>query len=257
MDIMEQTTTLSQLSKDTSVSQAVRHNQAEFQSTETLSALPSTEKLAIMSSTEIILEPSWFYYFVKRASDIVLSLLGIVVLIPVFLVIALCIKLDDGGDVLHFREIIGMHGRRFYALKFRTMIPNADEYLAQRPELLRKYQENMKLAGDPRITRVGKILRTTSLDELPQLFNVLIGQMSLVGPRIIHPSELSRFGIYAQKRLSLKPGITGLWQISGRQHISYTERVELDMRYIDTRSLLNDFVILVKTLKVFIIHTGA
>ncbi len=207
-------------------------------------------------TTEIICSPSWVYYFVKRACDIILALFGLIVLSPIFLGVALYIKLIDGGPVLHFREIIGMHGKRFYAWKFRTMIPDADVYLAQRPDLLLKYQQNMKLRGDPRITKTGKFLRKSSLDELPQLVNVLIGQMTLVGPRIIHPSELPRFGEYAHKRLSIRPGITGLWQISGRQHICYDERVMLDMRYIDTRSLLGDLLILIKTLKVFVIHTG-
>ncbi len=204
-------------------------------------------------------EPSKVYYIVKRLLDIVLSLFGIVLLIPVLLCIALCIKLDDGGPILHFREIIGKHGKRFYALKFRTMIPDADTYLAKHPELMQKFKQNMKLTQDqdPRITRTGRFLRKTSLDELTQLFNVLVGQMSLVGPRIIHPSELARYGEYGQKRLSVKPGITGLWQISGRQHISYDERVQLDMQYIDTRSFIVDLVILVRTLKVFVVHTGA
>ena len=134
---------------------------------------------------------------------------------------------------------------------------DADAYLVKHPELMRKYLRNMKLDRDPRITKAGRFLRKTSLDELPQLFNVLVGQMSLVGPRIIHPSELPRYGEWSQKRLSVKPGITGLWQISGRQHISYDERVLLDMRYIDNRSLIVDFTILLKTLKVFIVHTGA
>lgn len=213
--------------------------------------------ISCTASTEIEYEPPLLYYATKRAIDIVLSIIGIIALLPVFLIVATCIKLDDGGTILHFREIIGMHGRRFYALKFRTMIPNADDYLARHPELLHKFQQNMKLAGDPRITRVGRVLRTTSLDELPQLFNVLVGQMSLIGPRIIHPSELPRYGQYAQKRLSVKPGISGLWQISGRQHISYDERVSLDMQYIDNRSTLYDLTILLKTLRVFIIHTGA
>lgn len=208
-------------------------------------------------TTAIICQPSRTYYFIKRVCDILLALFGLIVLSPVFLSVALYIKLNDGGPVLHFREIIGMHGKRFYAWKFRTMIPDADAYLTRHPDLLRKYQQNMKLRGDPRITKSGKLLRKTSLDELPQLVNVLIGQMTLVGPRIIHPSELLRFGEYAYKRLSVKPGITGLWQISGRQHVSYDERVMLDMHYIDTRSLLGDFLILIKTLKVFIIHTGA
>lgn len=209
------------------------------------------------ASTLVVRSPSTMYLVTKRCVDVVLSLIGIIALVPLFLLIAVCIKLDDRGDILHFREIIGHRGRRFYALKFRTMIPNADDYLAKHPELLRKYQQNMKLERDPRITRVGRILRKTSLDELPQLCNVFVGQMSLVGPRIIHPSELPRYGDYAQKRLSVKPGITGLWQISGRQHISYEERVSLDMRYIDNRSFLLDLVILLKTLKVFFVHTGA
>ena len=202
-------------------------------------------------------EPSRLYYISKRLLDIVLALFGILFLLPVFLIIAICVKMDDGGSVLHFREIVGKHGKRFYALKFRTMIPDADTYLTKHPELLRKFKQNMKLERDPRITRIGKFLRKTSLDELPQLFNVLVGQMSLVGPRIIHPSELPRYGEYGQKRLSVKPGITGLWQISGRQHISYDERVQLDMQYIDTRTFIVDLIILVKTLKVFIVHTGA
>lgn len=208
-------------------------------------------------SPDIVREPSKAYHLVKRCLDLMLSLCGIITLTPIFLLIAVCIKLDDGGNVLHFREIIGRHGRRFYALKFRTMRADADEYLARHPELMRKFQQNMKLEKDPRITKVGRFLRRTSLDELPQLFNVLVGQMSLVGPRIIHPSELSRYGEYAHKRLAVLPGITGLWQISGRQHISYDERVLLDMRYIDHRSSVVDFTILVKTLKVFIVHTGA
>jgi exopolysaccharide production protein ExoY len=207
--------------------------------------------------TTIICEPSLLYYGSKRLIDFVLALVGILALMPVFALIAICIKLDDGGSILHFREIIGQYGRRFHALKFRTMIPDADTYLAKRPELMQKFQQNMKLERDPRITCVGKFLRKTSLDELPQLFNVLIGQMSLVGPRIIHPSELPRYGEYAQKRLSVRPGITGLWQISGRQHISYKERVLLDMQYIYTRSFFLDLSILIKTLKVFIAHTGA
>jgi lipopolysaccharide/colanic/teichoic acid biosynthesis glycosyltransferase len=213
--------------------------------------------LQAVIGTRIVREPSMIYYTSKRLIDISLSVLGILLLIPVLLIIAVCIKLDDGGPILHFREIIGQHGRRFFALKFRTMRPDADAYLAKHPELMRKYQQNMKLERDPRITKVGRFLRKTSLDELPQLFNVLVGQMSLVGPRIIHPSELPRYGEWAHERLSVRPGITGLWQISGRQHISYDERVLFDIRYIDNRSCVTDLTILLKTLKVFIVHTGA
>lgn len=201
-------------------------------------------------------EPSQFYYFLKRLTDMLLAIVGLITLLLVFLIIAICIKLDDGGDILYFREIIGQHGKRFFALKFRTMISDADVYLEKHPKLKQRYLRNMKLIDDPRITRVGRFLRRTSLDELPQLFNVLLGQMSLVGPRIIHPSELPRYGDFALKRLSVKPGITGLWQISGRQHIAYDERIMLDMHYIDTRSFISDLMILCKTLKVLVVHTG-
>jgi exopolysaccharide production protein ExoY len=124
------------------------------------------------------------------------------------------------------------------------------------PELMQEYQQNMKLEHDPRITRIGGFLRRTSLDELPQLFNVLIGQMTLVGPRMIHPIELPRYGRYAQKRLSVKPGMTGLWQLYGRRQDSLETRIALDMQYIDTRSIFLDLIILLKTIKVFIIQTG-
>ncbi len=230
----------------------------EGPASQSATGVPNTEPLASANRSDFVVRKASRLYLVsKQLFDFVMSLVGIILLLPVFLIIALCIKLDDGGPILHFREIIGQHGRRFFALKFRTMIPDADAYLAKHPELMRKYQQNMKLNRDPRITRVGKFLRKTSLDELPQLLNVLVGQMSLVGPRIIHPSELPRYGEYAPKRLSVKPGITGLWQISGRQHICYDERVQLDMHYINTRTFVLDLAILVKTLKVFIVHTGA
>jgi lipopolysaccharide/colanic/teichoic acid biosynthesis glycosyltransferase len=215
------------------------------------------QTLAIVSPSVAHEASLVYYFFSKRLIDITLSVLGRVLLMPIFLIIAVCIKPDDGGKILHFGEIIGQHGRRFFVLKFRRMIPDTDVYLAKHPELMKKFQRNMKLECDLRITRIGKFLRKTSLDELPQLFNVLVGQMSLVGPRMIHPSELPRYGKWARKWLSVRPGITGLWQISGRQHISYEERVLLDVHYIDNRTCRNDLAILFKTLRVFIVNTGA
>ncbi len=215
-----------------------------------------TETAVLEISTLIDHESSVLYRFSKRFLDIFLAIIGIIVLIPLFLVIAVCIKLNDGGDVFHFREIIGMNNRCFFALKFRTMIPDADAYLVNHPKLLQEYKQTMKLEEDPRITRIGGFLRRTSLDELPQLFNVLIGQMTLVGPRMIHPMELSRYGKYVQKRLSVKPGITGLWQLYGRKHDSLETRIALDMQYIDSRTILLDLVILLKTIKVLVIQTG-
>ena len=207
-------------------------------------------------SIDIAHNSSLLRYASKRLLDIVLATFGIVVLIPVFLVIAVCIKLEDGGDILYFREMIGLRGRRFIMLKFRTMIPNADAYLEQHPELKLEYQKSMKLQYDPRITRLGRFLRKTYLDELPQLFNVLVGQMSFVGPRAIHQGELPLYGEYAEKRHSVKPGITGVWQISPDRHRCYEERIPLDMQYIDNHSFFLDLVILLKTLKVLIIPTG-
>src|SRR5947209_4828628 len=207
-------------------------------------------------STAITHDPSLLYYALKRLIDIILAAVGVVVLIPVFLVIAICIKLDDGGDILYFREMIGLRGRNFTILKFRTMIPNADAYLEQHPELKLEYEKNMKLDYDPRVTRLGRFLRRTYLDELPQLFNVLIGHMSLVGPRSLPVRELALYGEYAQKRLTVKPGVTGSWQVSENRYSSYAKRILLDMQYIDNRSFFLDLIILLKTLKVLIVQAG-
>ncbi len=218
------------------------------------STVSSVDDTAI--SPDSIQNSSLLYRASKRLLDIVLAIIGIVVLTPVFLVIALCIKLEDGGNILYFRKMIGLHGRCFTILKFRTMIPDAGTYLEKHPELKADYEKNMKLQYDPRITRLGGFLRKTYLDELPQLFNVLIGQMSLVGPRAIHQRELTLYGEFVEKRHSVKPGMTGLWQISPDRYRCYEERISLDMGYIDTRSFFLDVLILVKTIKVFLAQTG-
>jgi exopolysaccharide production protein ExoY len=207
-------------------------------------------------SEDIIRESSLLYNVLKRLLDVVFSTVGIVVLMPLFLAIAVCIKLQDGGNIFYFREMIGLRGRRFIMLKFRTMVPDADTYLEQKSELKLEYQKNMKLQYDPRITRLGRFLRKVYLDEFPQLFNVLAGHMSLVGPRAIHESELILYGEYAEKRHSVKPGITGLWQISPDRYRCYKDRIPLDMQYICNRSFFFDLAILLKTLKVFINPTG-
>jgi len=206
--------------------------------------------------TDTARNPSLFYRTSKRLLDVVLATVGIVALLPVFFVVAVCIKFEDGGDIFYFREMVGLHGRRFTMFKFRTMIPHADSYLEQHPELKLAFQENMKLQHDPRITRTGRFLRKIYLDELPQLFNVLIGNMSIVGPRAIHQRELILYGEYAEKRHTVKPGMTGLWQISPDRHKCYEDRIPLDMQYIDGGSLFLDLVILFKTLKVCVVSTG-
>lgn len=182
----------------------------------------------------------------KRILDIVGSGLLILMLVPVFLTVGLLIFLTDGAPMIYQRRVVGPRGS-FDAYKFRTMVRNADVQLALNPEMMRAYEEQFKLKSDPRITRLGKWLRKYSVDELPQLFNVLKGQMSLVGPRMITEPELEKYGSYKSLLLSVKPGLTGYWQIKGRQDVSYSERVQMDVHYISNWSLTLDILILLKT----------
>ena len=210
---------------------------------------------SFMSNT-ITHNPSLLYFVLKRLLDIIIALIGLIVLMPVILVIAFCIKLYDGGNIFYLRKMVGLEGRPFTLMKFRTMIPNAEAYLENHPALKLEFQKNMKLRDDPRVTRLGRFLRKAYLDELPQLFNVIAGHMSLVGPRAIHEGELALYGVYGEKRHSVKPGITGLWQISPTRYTCYGERIPLDMQYIDNRSMRLDLIILIKTLKIFIVFSG-
>lgn len=183
----------------------------------------------------------------KRALDLVLAAVVLFAASPFLAVMALLVKLDSPGPVFYRRRVVGLGGRPFDAFKVRTMVVNADEVLRQYPDLWAEYEENVKLKHDPRMTRVGRWLRRLSLDEVPQFFNVLRGEMSLVGPRMVTPEELLRYGAFAARRSSVKPGITGLWQVSGRQEVSYEERIRLDMAYIDHWSLWLDLKIMLKT----------
>lgn len=180
----------------------------------------------------------------KTVLDYVVVLLGSLVLLPFIAAIALLIKLDSRGPVFYRRRVLGVGGKEFGAFKFRTMVINGDEILAQNPALLAELQATHKLKVDPRITRVGHWLRRTSLDELPQFINVLLGQMSLVGPRMISPVEAEMYGRMKYNLLTVKPGLTGLWQVSGRSDLSYDERVRLDMHYIRNYSIWLDLQIL-------------
>jgi lipopolysaccharide/colanic/teichoic acid biosynthesis glycosyltransferase len=181
----------------------------------------------------------------------------LVLLSPLLLVIAIAIRLDTPGPILYRRRVIGQEGKPFMALKFRSMVANAHELLTQDPTLLQQYQQNLKVADDPRVTQVGRILRKTTLDELPQLINVLKGEMSLVGPRVLGDIELARFGEYGDKVLSVKPGMAGLWVASGRHTLPFERRVELEMEYIDRWSLWLDIKILLKSALAVIRMVGA
>jgi exopolysaccharide biosynthesis polyprenyl glycosylphosphotransferase len=193
----------------------------------------------------------------KTTLDYVGALLGIIVLSPVFLIISLLIRRDSPGPVIHRRRVVGLYGREFEAYKFRTMIPDADAYLRAHPELQEEWDRDGKIQNDPRIIPVGNFLRRYSLDELPQLFNVLKGQMSLVGPRMITPMELNHFGRWRHNLLTVKPGMTGLWQVSGRSDLSYTERVQMDMQYIRNYTVWSDLKLLFNTGRAVLKGRGA
>ncbi|PYS44428.1 MAG: hypothetical protein DMF71_03570 [Acidobacteria bacterium] len=199
----------------------------------------------------------------KRSFDLFLALLALIVLSPLWLVIAVLIKLDSRGPIFYRQERVGMDGRVFLFFKFRTMRADTDD--AAHREFQRKYitgqpESNLgdedrpayKLRADERVTRVGRLLRKTSLDELPQLFNVLCGDMSIVGPRPPIPYEVESYQLWHRKRLDMKPGITGLWQVSGRNRLSFEEMVRMDLYYIENWSLLLDLKIILRTLPVML-----
>jgi lipopolysaccharide/colanic/teichoic acid biosynthesis glycosyltransferase len=182
----------------------------------------------------------------KRCIDAAGSAMLLVLLSPVFVVISLLVIYDDGFPVLYRRRVVCTKGQ-FDAFKFRTMVRNADRVLASDRALKAEFERNFKLKRDPRVTRLGTMLRKYSLDELPQLFNVLLGQMSLVGPRMITNAELSKYGDKKHLLLTVKPGLTGYWQVRGRQNVSYEERVSMDLHYLTQWSLKLDLQILMAT----------
>jgi exopolysaccharide biosynthesis polyprenyl glycosylphosphotransferase len=193
----------------------------------------------------------------KFVSDYLLAIGSLIVLAPFLLLIAFCIKISSPGPVLHRRLVMGLNGKQFYALKFRTMFTNGDEILDQHPELKSELLTNHKLKNDPRITPIGAFLRKYSLDELPQLFNVLKRDMSLVGPRMISPEEAAMYKQFVMNLLTVLPGITGLWQVSGRSDISYEERVRLDMYYVRNWSVWLDLQLLFQTIPAVLKAKGA
>jgi exopolysaccharide production protein ExoY len=198
------------------------------------------------------------YLLIKRCLDVCLVLVALLLAAPLLVLVALLVKLDDGGPVLYRREVLGRYDAPFFILKFRTMVANADQILAADPLLQEEYRrQNFKLRRDPRVTRVGRLLRRTSLDELPQLWNILRGHMSLVGPRSIHVTERELYGDFYAVRRCLRPGLTGLWQVSGRSDTTYDERIRLDQEYMLRCSLRRDFSILLRTVAVVMSGKGA
>jgi exopolysaccharide biosynthesis polyprenyl glycosylphosphotransferase len=196
-------------------------------------------------------------HFLKLVLDYLITITGLIIISPLLLVIATLIKLSSPGPIIHKRKVMGINGKTFHALKFRTMVVNGDEVLDAHPELKEELAKNYKLKDDPRITKVGAFLRKFSLDELPQLFNVLSRDMSLVGPRMISPEEVAMYKQFDMNLLTVHPGITGLWQVSGRSDISYDERVRLDMYYIRNWSIWLDLQLLFQTIPAVLKGRGA
>jgi len=193
----------------------------------------------------------------KAALDYGLALIVLVLCGPLLALIAVAIVLDSPGPILYRRRVLGRGSRPFDALKFRTMVPNADDILSSDPEMMATYKNGYKLKRDPRVTRLGAFLRKYSLDELPQVFNVLRGQMSLVGPRMITLEESKEYGQWRLNLLTVKPGITGLWQVSGRSDLSYKQRIRLDMHYIRNYSIWLDLQVLFRTIPAVFNGNGA
>ena len=200
------------------------------------------------------------YNFVKRMFDIIMSILSVILFAPLFLIISVMIKLDSKGKVIYKHKRIGKNGKYIYLYKFRTMHTNSKEILEELlkdPKIRKEWEENFKLENDPRITRVGKFLRRTSLDELPQLLNILLGDMSIVGPRPVVDDEIDKYGIYKTKFLSVTPGLTGWWACNGRSCTSYEERIKLELYYVEHRSIILDIKTLFKTVTAVIKGHGA
>ena len=193
----------------------------------------------------------------KRFFDISFSLAGLIILSPFFLILTIWIRRNSPGPAFYRRRVLGLNGKQFDAFKFRTMRVNGDQILAAHPELQAELKANYKLKDDPRVTHLGAFLRKFSIDELPQLFNVLRGEMSLVGPRMITPPELKEYGQWGMNLLTVRPGLTGLWQVSGRSDVSYEERTRLDMFYIRNYTIWFDVLLVMRTIPAVLGKKGA
>lgn len=198
------------------------------------------------------------YNVTKRVLDVLLSFIGLIVLSPIFLILGIMIKIDSKGSVFFTHKRIGKDGKEIGIYKFRTMHENAEQMIENfTEEQMEEYKENYKLKNDPRITRIGKFLRRTSLDELPQILNILKGELSIIGPRPVITSELEKYGPNKNKFLSVKPGLTGYWQANGRSTTTYAERMDMELYYVDNRSLWLDIRLFFKTFISVIKKEGA
>ncbi|MDM5307527.1 sugar transferase [Peribacillus frigoritolerans] len=198
------------------------------------------------------------YLRMKRLTDIIGSLIGLILLLPVFMIVVIFIKIEDPKGPIFFKQVrIGKDETEFYMYKFRSMVTDAEDKLKDILSLNEVSGAMFKMKEDPRVTKIGKFIRKTSIDELPQLWNVLKGEMSLVGPRPPLTREVEQYTSFDKQRLLVTPGCTGLWQVSGRNGLSFEEMVDLDIQYINNRSIYRDIKIILKTVKCMINSDGA
>ena len=198
------------------------------------------------------------YKIVKRTTDVALSTIAMIALMPLFLIISLAIKLESRGPVFFKHTRIGKDGKIIKIYKFRSMVENAEDLIKKfTPEQMKEYKENYKLKNDPRITKVGKFLRRTSLDELPQLINIMKGDLSIIGPRPVVADELKKYGVNIEKFLSVTPGLTGYWAANGRSCTSYEQRMQMELFYIDNISLKMDAKVFFETIGAVAKRKGA
>ena len=209
-------------------------------------------------SNENILKRQSPYRYIKRFMDVILATIALVVLSPIFLIIAIAIKIESKGPVFFKHARIGKNGKIIKLYKFRSMVMNAEKLIKSfTPEQMKEYKENYKLTNDPRITKIGKFLRKTSLDELPQLFNIIKGDLSIIGPRPVITDELKKYGTNTEKFLSVTPGLTGYWAANGRSCTTYEQRMQMELYYIDNLSLKMDIKVFFKTIEAVIKREGA
>lgn len=192
-------------------------------------------------------ETKILYGLLKRSLDIIGSLIGLVLLSPIFLIVSVLIKIESNGPILFMQKRVGLNGKEFNMYKFRSMVVNAEELKEKLKNKNEMSGPMFKIKDDPRITKVGKFIRKTSIDELPQLVNVLKGEMSLVGPRPSLPNEVKEFKSWMLRRLDVKPGITCYWQVMGRNKIGFEDWMKLDVKYVEERNLLLDIKLIFKT----------
>ena len=198
------------------------------------------------------------YIKIKRVIDVILASVALILLSPLFAIIAIAIKIDSKGPVFFAHKRIGKNGKIIKLYKFRSMVINAEELIKSfTPEQMKEYKENYKLTNDPRITKVGKFLRKTSLDELPQLINIINGDLSIIGPRPVVADELEKYGVNKDKFLSVTPGLTGYWAANGRSNTTYEQRMKMELYYIDNLSLKMDIKVFFKTILSVVKKEGA